>query len=712
MLNVSRLDEIYTRYGYEIKKISEQIRVYVLRQGMYYGAEVIPLSGCADVTAVCTDFSNSGYLCQVRNYLHEEEAEERLFAGFFNAAFTTQKIRKKYEDFTEKHSRRVGVSGEYKYITSPYSTDQKYPGIDGKDIVKDVVNLLGQQGAQFIIIEAAAGFGKTCTVYEIVHKIIEQFPNKTPLFTELARNRQARIFKYVLLSEIEEEFHGMISSDLVAYQIATGRIPLIIDGFDELLSKDLSRSKNAALDFEQVETMLSTIGELLKSNAKIILTSRKTAIFSGKEFNNWAESFANHFKLVRFNIENPQIPDWLDFEKQELLLNSKIPIRHICNPVLLTYFRHVSLKTFQGLLTNPDRIISTYFNHLLVREKERQNLLMEPEMQLEIFRKLAVLFAELNITSEDRTFVKELLIEYHQDKFNQCRQLYPAASRPTLDELAETLTNHALLDRVGSKGSNIGFINEFILGVLLGEAVCSKNATLSPESLPENIAELAVTAFQFMSKDKREKLWQIFTKSSYNFSRQFKLIMDIKLKDTISGAFDSEMLEHVVFEGISFSKGSEFIRTVFKECRFYNCNFDLNQFLDCSFINCSFLECQVVALPGKNYTESVLTIGCNDYESGFLEQFDLHSSTESTALVSDQNKKILILAKFFMVDGKTTRRHQLSLLETEFENSLSKDEFYKLIHHLTNAGYLTMDGSYAFLNQEGITYYHHQTNKK
>lgn len=127
-----------------------------------------------------------------------------------------------------------------------------------------------------LIIEAAAGFGKTCTAYEILNRYTENNSDKLPFFTELARNREARVFKHILLNEIDEQLPSGIKQNVVIDQITKGRIPLIIDGFDELISKDSKK--------EDVESMISTIVDLLKGEAKIIITSRKTAIFNSEEF--------------------------------------------------------------------------------------------------------------------------------------------------------------------------------------------------------------------------------------------------------------------------------------------------------------------------------------------------------------------------------------------------------------------------------------------
>ena len=41
MLNIEELDGLFAQYGYTLQDHREQCRVYLLRQGMYYGAEIV-----------------------------------------------------------------------------------------------------------------------------------------------------------------------------------------------------------------------------------------------------------------------------------------------------------------------------------------------------------------------------------------------------------------------------------------------------------------------------------------------------------------------------------------------------------------------------------------------------------------------------------------------------------------------------------------------
>ena len=169
-----------------------------------------------------------------------------------------------------------------------------------------------------------------------------------------------------------------------------------------MLTKNLdSGGLDFSDDFEQVETMLSTIGDLLQGNAKVILTSRKTAIFAGSEFYEWTEKYNHKFEVVRFLLERPNVKQWLRADRYNIIKSNNIPLDYIANPVLLTYLRNVGEEEFSALIEIPEKITQKYFEYLLNRERERQNLFIPYKEQMLIFENLSRIFLEFNIKVEE-----------------------------------------------------------------------------------------------------------------------------------------------------------------------------------------------------------------------------------------------------------------------------------------------------------------------
>lgn len=130
---------------------------------------------------------------------------------------------------------------------------------------------------------------------------------------------------------------------------------------------------------------------------------------------------------------------------------------------------------------------------------------------MQIFENLAKSFVDFDITGENRSFVKELIIEYNKSRLLYYKELTP--TKQTLDELADTLTNHALLDRTGNKDF-ITFINEFIFGYLLGKSIQKEPVTFLAKNLTLYLSiliELAIYAYKYSSNDDKLKLWDKFS---------------------------------------------------------------------------------------------------------------------------------------------------------------------------------------------------------
>lgn len=350
-----------------------------------------------DAAPILERYSKLGYHAKQQRFKSIEQAESYLFQGFFNTQTTANDINRRYAEFATNQVKHYGNSGiKYQYISMPYSlySESAEDTINGtSDIISAIKEAINRKGAHLVIVEAAAGFGKTCTAYEVYKSFLNSSDYQKPIFTELSRNRDAKQFKYILWSEIDKEKDTTAKQELVVYNIKKGKIPLIIDGFDELLSKNIDNGKAGQLnEFEQVETMLSTIGDLLTDEAKIILTSRKTAIFAGAEFGDWIDSYNGNFDVVRFQLEKPNIKQWLSTERYDEIIGKNVPLDSISNPVLLTYLRNISKEDFSNLLVYPERITDKYFEYLLNREKERQNLIIPWEHQMQMFENLAKSF--------------------------------------------------------------------------------------------------------------------------------------------------------------------------------------------------------------------------------------------------------------------------------------------------------------------------------
>lgn len=451
-MKLQDLDNLYSLYRFEILPISnEKLRVYAYTSKYFSNADLIILDSSitkAEIDNISGQVNRLGFTVNIRKYKSFLEAETNLFEGFFDLKNSLKLLAKSYSDYTEKISKVI--FGKYEYISSHYS-EIETNSLRVDNIVDTIYNDFALDGPVLIILEAAAGFGKTSTSYEILNRLINNQPDKLPLLAELSRNKQATIFKYVLFDEINRKFTGL-SLELVIKHIIEGRIPLIIDGFDELLSpgKDIKLKEQ----FEDAVPMLETIKELLHKGAKILLTTRRTAIFSDDDFFTWVDDNYEKFALKRYSLSTPTIADWITPTREKQLEKAGLNLKSVANPVLLAYIRSMDDLKFQDSISNIDLIIDEYISKLMDREMERQSLRMSIEEQKSILKIISNHFTNYDITSENKKTLEKLILEKSQNLIFEVIKRYPATEKTTIDDLMNKLTIHAFLDKKGD--SKIG----------------------------------------------------------------------------------------------------------------------------------------------------------------------------------------------------------------------------------------------------------------
>lgn len=708
---VKQLDDLYVQYGYEPRnEEGRSNRVYLFTKSIYNGADIINLDDNeGNIEKLRDEYSKIGYAVKIRKFKSIDDAEETLFKDFFKAEGVIQNLRRRYEKFVQRMMINLPENSNYKYINTTYNNieynsknDIKNESISSNNnLVKEVVDKINSYNSPLlIIIEAAAGYGKTCTAYEILNNFISLSTNKLPFFTELSRDRKASIFKHILAFEIEEQFSNRVDSKVVIEEIKKGRIPLIIDGFDELISKDFTFSSN---DFEQVENMLSTIVDLLTDKAKILITSRKTAIFDSEEFHNWMLEKNIDYTLQKITISEPAISDWLSEERLEIITSNKFPVQQIANPVLLTYLRYVKIEDLKEMIVENQSIVDKYFDFLLKREQERQKLLIEPDTQLEIFRNLVRLFTEWEIKSENKDFIKEIFLEYDKTILEETRKKYTPEDCPRIDQLADILSNHAFLDRKNSR--KIGIINEFVFGSLMGHGlILGEYKDFFSEynkKIPQHFALLAVQSFQVETKEKKEKLWEVFNEVTFNYDLQFFFRLDVEFKNEIIRDYKSTTINDFYLNDFYLKKEGQFESVVFTNCTFRKCMFSAKAFISCSFINCRFFDCDI---EEGTYSRSNFELYQCNGRIGKLQKEE-GNKDQNTNLEKE------ILSLYFKKGSPKPQHRQLSKIKKITSLELKDKDIEGTLHNLQKNEYIQINGDLSFLTRKGINYYnkHYKT---
>lgn len=679
----TELEEIYKRYGFELAKSYEDAVVFTLKTGYFDNADIVPLRADANTKQPFDDFSAAGYACTVRSYLEPKQTENELFKGFFSVTTILDRLRKDYDKFTENIVKPLAENAQYKYINAPYSINGR---LGAKTPAEEVFERLNASHPILFLIEAAAGFGKTCTAYEIVHKLIQE-KSHLPLFSELSRNRKAPIFRYVLLDEIDRKF-PTLSSKLVQAEMVNGRVVTILDGFDELL-----RKSEQADDFENQEPMLETIAQFLSGHSKIILTTRRTVLFEGDAFHNWAIDHSDEFELVKIRIGEPSIEDWLPVERLKAIQSTTLDIKNsLSNPVLLSYLRCIPQDKFDAVIESPQNLVEKYFNFLLEREKSRQELQMSVETQKSILTMIAEDMIKCGYTSEQRDYIVDLVLRNCVQEIEESIELYPSAERPDREFIANKIAQHALLDRSNKEENKIGFINEFILGYFVATNIIADEEWLNDDV---RFLEPAVVSYRPRTKtDKRELLQRI--RSSLEYTQiSYKADFTARLIDQIDFPLKSDEIEGLEFDAINF--GSQVVENFqFNDCSFIDCEFLLNNFSNVTFLNCKFYGQNIASGTPLGSIYILGEIG----NCEFLRDPILKASTDKSPAAPTQETLLErhVLEKFWPVGReKLTHKHRPISGICNSYGVFRPDEIFAAINQLKKKGILLQPNSASFV---------------
>ncbi|WP_374421599.1 hypothetical protein [Chromobacterium sp.] len=667
------MKNLFQLYGFEFVSAfsSKSVDTFTIKQGVFDNAYLVAKELNNDLDICVENLRKLGYATKCIQPKNSNEIHAELFNGFFKKDQSKHKSQFEYKRYVDKvldaYPKRAG---SYKYISAPYAVNGEQ-ALYGS-IIESVQQALNTQGPKLILIEAAAGFGKTSTAFEISQVLAARQDTPIVMLSELSRDRKAKIFRHVLLEEIDRSFPSL-SSSLVEAEIKNGNIIVILDGFDELL-----RNKEEDVEFEKSEAMLETIAKLLENQAKVILTTRKTAILEGEEFHNWADRHENDFEIVRYSLLEPKINDWLPSPRIESLKEAGLNLSNINNPVLLSYLNYLTDESFKEDLADPNTIHDRYFVSMLEREQQRQKLHITIDEQSALFTRLADDMVSRNYTKDHRNEILQYFIKNEPHLLQSTRERYSAEERPDIEELATKLSNHAFLDR-SSSDDRIGFINDFVMGSFVAKSIISHfdNEWAGDEIFIES----AIEAYASKPRETKEALWEKLEWILGALSDNNRISFETKLLGKIGKNYSKTTINDKTFLEIDFTANNTISDTTICNCIFTNCAFDPSNIISCCFIDCTFYGC--TARDQKNTLQTSSFINCIEEDSDTIK-FLKENTRQSEVQPSQNSAHKYILEKFWPIgkESITFAHRPLALFYSKNDNTISPEAVSDAIEDL------------------------------
>ncbi|MFI1732609.1 TIR domain-containing protein [Streptomyces acidicola] len=151
------------------------------------------------------------------------------------------------------------------YLPQRYREVERLGAEDRDGLVDDMLRLLDSDQGRFLLLLGDFGHGKTFALRELARRVPAELPHLVPLLVELNALDRAYSFEGLVAAHLAA--HGVDNIDLRAfrYMLQQGRIVLLFDGFDELVTQ---------VSYDRAAERLQVLLDSAVDNAKIVVSSR------------------------------------------------------------------------------------------------------------------------------------------------------------------------------------------------------------------------------------------------------------------------------------------------------------------------------------------------------------------------------------------------------------------------------------------------------
>lgn len=178
--------------------------------------------------------------------------------------------------FVERQTQRLEADHEYAplhYVPQRFrDLSASATRIEG-DLAEHLVSRLSRDVGGFILLLGDFGAGKTFALREIARRIAG-FSDLVPLYIELRALDKAHTVEGLVSSHLANHRHRQIDLDAFQNLLRAGRIVLLFDGFDELVTR---------ITYDRAADHLRRLMAAAEGKAKLVVASRTQHFKSGEQ---------------------------------------------------------------------------------------------------------------------------------------------------------------------------------------------------------------------------------------------------------------------------------------------------------------------------------------------------------------------------------------------------------------------------------------------
>ncbi|HET9173214.1 MAG TPA: TIR domain-containing protein [Actinospica sp.] len=178
--------------------------------------------------------------------------------------------------FVERQTDRLEADRDY---TPRHYVPQRFRDLSAsatkvdRDLAEHLVSRLRRDEGGFTLVLGDFGAGKTFALREIARRLAE-FPDLIPLYIELRALDKAHTVEGLVSSHLANYRHRQIDLDAFQNLLRAGRIVLLFDGFDELVTR---------VTYDRAADHLRRLMAAAEGRAKIVVASRTQHFKSGQQ---------------------------------------------------------------------------------------------------------------------------------------------------------------------------------------------------------------------------------------------------------------------------------------------------------------------------------------------------------------------------------------------------------------------------------------------
>ncbi len=194
--------------------------------------------------------------------------EEALRRGVRMRSFIEFQGLLDLRDYVAKQTARLSADGPYPpslYVPQRFrELDRSEPGVR-ENLVEELLRQIAADHGRFVLVLGDFGRGKTFALREVARRIPVELPHLIPLLIELRALDKAHSVDGLVAAHLANQGEDLIDLKAFRYMLRQGRIVLLFDGFDELVTR---------VTYEGAADHLETLVQAADDKAKIVVASR------------------------------------------------------------------------------------------------------------------------------------------------------------------------------------------------------------------------------------------------------------------------------------------------------------------------------------------------------------------------------------------------------------------------------------------------------